>query len=270
MLAERPKAVVTGAAGGLGRAFAKKLGERGAEVVASDVDEAGLAETKAIVEGFGGRCVTARCDVARSAEVEALRDLALRELGSVDLVVNNAGVAVGGQIGDVPLADWEWIVGINLMGVVHGCHHFVPHLRERRAGHVLNVASIAGFVHAPEMGPYNATKAAVVALTETLAVELEPYGVGATVLCPYFFRTNIARAARTHSQKADTAKVESVMDKSKLSADDVAALALRACEKGDFYCFPHVESKVLQAVKRAAPGLLRSKIIPRVQKLMQG
>jgi NAD(P)-dependent dehydrogenase (short-subunit alcohol dehydrogenase family) len=257
MLASAPRAVVTGAAGGLGRSLAVKLGARGGHVVCSDVDEAGLAETVKLVVGAGGRALSARCDVAVASEVEALRDTAERELGGVDLVVNNAGVAVGGLVGDVPIEDWRWIVDINLMGVVHGCHYFLPAMRQRRSGWLLNVASIAGHVYAPNMGPYNATKAAVVALTETLAVELEGSGVGATALCPYFFRTNIARSSRTHTKGVTTEGVERLMDKSKLTADDVAELALEACDAGKVQCFPHLESKVLQAVKRASPALLR-------------
>lgn len=248
---------MTGAAGGLGRSLAVKLGARGGHVVCSDIDEAGLAETARLVVAAGGRALTTRSDVAVASDVEALRDLAERELGGVDLVVNNAGVAVGGQVGDVPLEDWRWIVDINLMGVVYGCHFFLPAMRQRKSGWILNVASIAGHVYAPNMGAYNATKAAVVALTETLVVELEGSGVGATVLCPYFFRTNIARSSRTHAKDVTPESVERLMDKSKLTADDVAELALAACDAGKVQCFPHLESKVLQAVKRASPALVR-------------
>jgi len=264
MLEQRPSAVVTGAAGGLGRSFAKRLAERGGRLFLSDVDEAGLEETRSIVAGMGAEVHVARCDVANPSDVEALRDKALAALREVDLVVNNAGVAVGGKVGDIPIADWNWIVGINLMGVVHGCHFFVPHLKQRGRGHVLNVASIAGFVYSPEMAPYTATKAAVVALTESLVLELRPHGVGATVLCPYFFRTNIARASRSSSQTTETSQIERLMEKTKVQSDDVAELALKAAEKDRFYCFPHVEAKVMQAVRRAAPNFLRDVVIPKV------
>jgi NAD(P)-dependent dehydrogenase (short-subunit alcohol dehydrogenase family) len=269
MLGSSPRAVVTGAAGGLGRSFAKRIASRGGALVISDVDAAGAEETKRIVESMGARAHVELCDVSRAEEVERLRDRSLELFGGVDLVVNNAGVAVGGPVGTIPLSDWAWIVGVNLWGVIHGCHYFLPHMKERGSGHVLNVASIAGVVYAPEMGPYNATKAAVVALTETLAAELAPSGVGATVLCPYFFHTNIHRSARAHTDRVDPDVIERLMQKTKGQADDVAEAALRACEKGKLFCFPHREAKVLQAAKRIAPDAFRA-LMPRLEKLARG
>jgi NAD(P)-dependent dehydrogenase (short-subunit alcohol dehydrogenase family) len=258
--------VVTGAGGGLGRAIAKKLAERGGSIVISDIDVAGAEETKRIVEAAGGKGFVERCDVARAEEVENLRDRAIAHLGGVDLIVNNAGVAVGGPIGKIPLKDWDWIVGINLMGVVYGCHFFVPLMKEQGSGHVLNVASIAGITYAPDMGPYNATKAAVVALTETLAGELSGKGVGATVLCPYFFQTNIHRAARAHTEKPMLEQIDKLMKQNKVSADGVAERALRACDKDEVFCYPHVEAKVLQGLKRVSPAVIR-KLFPMFEKL---
>src|SRR6185312_10510780 len=112
------------------------------------------------------------------------------------LVINNAGVAVGGRVGEVALDDWRWIMGVNLWGVIHGCHVFATQLRAQGSGHILNVASAAGLLAPPGMAPYNVTKAAVVALSETLRGELRDAGVGVTVLCPTFFRTNIAASSR--------------------------------------------------------------------------
>ena len=166
-----------------------------------------------------------RCDVARVEEVEALAAAAERALGGVDLVINNAGVAVGGLVGEVPLDDWRWIMGVNLWGVIYGCHVFVPRLRKQGRGHILNVASAAGLLAPPGMAPYNVTKAAVVALSETLRAELRDAGVGVTVLCPTFFRTNIAQSSRAIDGK-QRALVEKLMARSKIQADDVARLAL--------------------------------------------
>jgi NAD(P)-dependent dehydrogenase (short-subunit alcohol dehydrogenase family) len=268
MIGSNPRAVVTGAGGGLGRAIAKKLAERGGHVLVSDIDVDGANETKRIVESAGGRAEVERCDVSKAEEVERLRDRAIAALGGVDLVVNNAGVAVGGPIGKVPLSDWDWIVGINLMGVVYGCHFFVPLLKEQRSGHVLNVASIAGITYAPDMGPYNATKAAVVALTETLAAEVSRHGVGATVLCPYFFQTNIHRSARAHTDKPMVDQIDKLMKQNKVTADDVAARALRACDKNELFCFPHTEAKVLQGLKRLSPTAI-GKLFPMMEKLIR-
>ncbi len=269
MIRANPRAVVTGAGGGLGRAIARKLAERGGQVLVSDIDVVGAEETKRIVERAGGRAYVERCDVSKAEDVERLRDRAMELLGGVDLVVNNAGVAVGGPVGKVPLSDWNWIVGINLMGVIHGCHFFVPPMREQGSGHVLNVASIAGVTYAPEMGPYNATKAGVVALTETLAGELRGTGVGATVLCPYFFETNIHRAARAHTDRVNPDQIEKLMRANKVGADDVADRALAACDKDEMFCFPHREAKVLQALKRISPDLIRM-LFPKLEKLARG
>ena len=266
MLANNPRAVVTGAASGLGRAIALQLGARGGHVVVCDIDLGGAETTKQLVAAAGGRAHVERCDVAVASDVEHLRDRALAVLGGVDLVVNNAGVAVAGAIGTVPLANWEWIVGINLMGVVHGCHFFVPVLQAQGAGHVLNVASIAGITFPPQMGPYCATKAAVVALTECLAGEVQGTGVGATVLCPYFFATGLHQTARVDSARISAKQLGSLMKKSKVQADEVARRALQACDRNELYCFPHTEAKVLQLLKRLSPRAVPV-LLPRLEQL---
>ncbi len=268
MLKRDAKAVVTGAGSGLGRALALELGARGGEVVISDIDEAGLAETRRLAEAAGRRVHVEPCDVARADDVERLRDRALSHMGGVDFVANNAGVAVGGAVGGVPLADWHWIMGVNLWGVIHGCHSFVPLMREQGHGHVLNVASIAGVVYSPEMGPYNVTKAAVVALTETLSAELRDTDVGATVLCPYFFETNIHRSARRHTERVSTEVIDRAMKKTKEQAADVAKIALAACDRGDLFCFPHKEAKVMQGLKRLSPSHL-PKLYPMMERLLR-
>jgi NAD(P)-dependent dehydrogenase (short-subunit alcohol dehydrogenase family) len=268
MLPERPRAVVTGAASGLGRAFALELAARGAEQLLSDVAEAGLEETAALVRAIpgAGPVHTLRCDVAQSDEVVAMRERAYAAFGEVDLLVNNAGVAVAGPVGEIPLDDWHWIVGVNLWGVVYGCHHFLPRMKLRGSGHVLNVASVAGLVHAPEMGPYNATKAAVVALSETMAAELAGTGVGVTVLCPYFFQTNILASSRQHGVNTERGEVEKIMARTKQQARDVARIALEGCDAGTLHVLPHAEAKVLSAIKRTAPGLLATKLAPAIAK----
>ncbi len=268
MLVSRPNAVITGAASGLGRSFATKLASRGARLILSDIDLEGLAETEREVGSRGGSSKSIRCDVSKPDEVKALSELANAELGAVDLLINNAGVAVGGEVGTIPLEDWQWIVGINLWGVVYGCHYFLPAMKARRSGHVLNVASIAAFAAAPEMAPYNVTKAGVVALSETLAGELSRSGVGVTVLCPYFFTTNIVKSSRSHTSRS-TAPIETIMAKSKVQADDVASIAISACERNELYVFPHAESKVIAAMKRAVPETMLKRLAPWLAQRMQ-
>lgn len=266
MIPRSPSSVVTGAASGLGRAIACELGSRGSRVLVADVDEVGLAETARLVQQRGGSAKTARCDVSKIDDVKRVQAEAASFLGDVDLLVNNAGVAVGGAVGEVPLEDWAWIVGVNQWGVIHGCHVFVPGMKKRGSGHVLNVASIAAFACAPEMGPYNVTKAAVVALSETLAGELAGTGVGVSVLCPFFFTTNIAKNARSSSTQTTPAMIEAIMKRTAVQADEVARRALAGCEKDVLYVLPHREAKAIAAIKRAAPSTFLRKLGPAVAK----
>jgi NAD(P)-dependent dehydrogenase (short-subunit alcohol dehydrogenase family) len=246
------RAVVTGAGSGLGRAFCLELAHRGARLVCADIDEAAAQRTADEVRG-----TATRCDVARVEDVEALATTAERTLGGVDLMVNNAGVAVAGNIGDVPMDDWRWIVGVNFWGVVHGCHVFAPRLRKQGRGHILNVASAAGLLCPPGMAPYNATKAAVVALSETLAAELKGTGVGCTVLCPTFFRTNIGKNARTTDPRQGQV-VEKLMARAKIQAADVARLALDAAAANELYALPHADGRWMWRLKRWAPDQFAS------------
>jgi NAD(P)-dependent dehydrogenase (short-subunit alcohol dehydrogenase family) len=258
-LSASTRAVVTGAGGGLGRAFALALAEKGASVLVSDIDGAAAEETANLVEKAGGKARATRCDVRQVDEVVELRTIMTQAFGGTDLVINNAGVAVGGRIGEVAIEDWRYVVDINLMGVVHGCHVFVPELKKQGSGIVLNVASSAGLVSMPMLGPYNATKAAVVALSETMYAELRRFNVGVTALCPTFFATNIAKNQRGPSDPRDLELVEKRMRSSKLQADGVAAAALSAAERGELYCVPMLDGQVVRRVKALFPqGVARA------------
>ena len=251
-LPPQPRAVVTGAGSGLGRALCHELARRGARILASDIDLDAVAKT---VGALGSTAAhPARCDVANLAEVEALAREAERLLGGVDLVINNAGVAVGGSIGEIPIEDWQWVVGVNLWGVIHGCHVFTPRLRAQQRGHILNVASAAGLLCMPNLGPYNATKSAVVALSETLYAELAPDGVGVSVLCPTFFQTNIANAARLDGNAELLDTVRQLMASARVQADDVARAALDGVARGDLHILPHADGRWLWRLKRLNPG----------------
>ena len=266
MLPSSPTCVLTGAASGLGRAFALELAARGARLFLADIDDAGLAETAKLVEERGGTSRTLHCDVSKLDDMKRLHGDSIAWLSGVDLLINNAGVGVGGMVGEIPLEDWQWITGINQWGVIYGCHLFLPDMKRRRSGHVLNVASIAAFACAAEMAPYNVTKAAVVALSETLAGELVGTGVGVSVLCPFFFATNIARSGRTGSSNVSPDAIERLMKKTPVQAGEVAKIALRACDKGQLYVFPHKEAKAIATMKRAMPETFLKKIGPHAAK----
>ncbi|MGL4743529.1 MAG: SDR family NAD(P)-dependent oxidoreductase [Dermatophilaceae bacterium] len=178
------RAIVTGGASGLGLALATQLAARGDRVLA--VDLAGDPPAS-VPDSVTYR----RLDVRSQQDWDAALAWVREQWGGLDLLVNNAGVATGGRIDIEAMADWERVVEVNLLGVARGCHTVVPLLKEQRGGHIVNVASLAGLVHGPGMASYNATKAAVVAISETLSFELAPWGVDVTVVCPAFFRTNL-------------------------------------------------------------------------------
>jgi NAD(P)-dependent dehydrogenase (short-subunit alcohol dehydrogenase family) len=245
---ERPRSVVTGAAGGFGRAVAMRLAERRARLVVSDIDETGLEETADLARERGAEVCTIRCDVRDPSQVEAQAALADEAFGGTDIVVNNAGVAVAGHVGDVSLDDWRWQIDINLWGVIHGCHTFVPRLKAQKRGWILNVASIAGVVSAPQMAPYNVTKAGVIALSETLCAELAEDGVKVTALCPSFFRTNIGRSAR--GIVSSTQLAQKLVERADWTADQIAEIALRGLEGGELYVIPQSDGKLMWRAKR--------------------
>lgn len=248
-------AVVTGAGSGIGRAFAQELARRGGRVVCADLDEASAKETVTRIEAAGGEAVAAACDVGDVAQVEAVRDIALDWFErSPSLVVNNAGIGAGGKVvGDAPLADWQRTLGVNLWGVIHGCHVFAPLLREGgRGGGIINVASAAGFTAAPRMAAYNVSKAGVVSLSETLAAELAGTGVAVTVLCPTFVKTNIFDGELIDAGAAGMAR--RIARVAGFSADRVARTTLDAHDKGRLYVVPQLDAQLLWRTKRLLPA----------------
>lgn len=189
-------AAITGAASGIGRALAEDLARRGAHLALSDVDEAGLAETAGRCSGV--KVTTRRVDVADRAAVFAWADEVVGEHGRVDLVVNNAGVALAGAAESLEIEDLEWIVGVNFWGVVHGTQAFLPKLKANGSGHVVNLSSVFGLISVPTQSAYNATKFAVRGFTDALRMELQIEGapVSCTTVHPGGIATNIARSAR--------------------------------------------------------------------------
>lgn len=258
-------AVVTGAGSGLGRAIAVELAHEGATVVGVDIDTAGLARTSAIAEETGRRCQAKCVDVSAWTQMEAMAREVLDEFGHVDVLVNNAGVGVGGELVDVPVEDFEWIVGINLMGEVYGTRLFLPSMIERRSGHVVNVASLSGLVPLPFHLPYTTTKYALTGFSEALWVELKRHGIGVTLVCPGAVKTNIMSHTRTPdvenpSQKRFKDSFGRVLEDRGMQAERAARKMLASVEKGKFLCLVGVEAYALYYMHRFAPGLMRGAV----------
>lgn len=246
-------AVVTGAGSGIGRAFALEIANRGGAVLCSDINLAAAEETAGQITASGGQAWACQCDVSDLGQVEALAKAADEHLpGDVDLVINNAGVGVGGlPIGETAIEDWHWTLGINLWGVIHGCHVFAPRLRKLGRGGIVNVASTASFSAAPLMGPYNVTKAGALALTETLAAELAGSGVAVTALCPTLVKTNINANGRI---VGDSSKLfDRLMNRFGMSAERVVNDALNALDRGDLYVMPQFDARLIWRAKRLIP-----------------
>jgi len=189
--------VVTGAASGIGREIALAFAGRGARLALADISEEGLRKVRDELEDLGNQVYAQEVDVSIAVDVGDFCDNVYREMGRVDILCNNAGVALGGELQDISLEDWEWIVGVNLWGVIHGCHYFYPRMiAQGGGGQIVNVASGLGLVPAPGSIPYVTTKHGVVGLSETLRAEAALHGIGVTAVCPGFILTGIYRDAR--------------------------------------------------------------------------
>jgi NAD(P)-dependent dehydrogenase (short-subunit alcohol dehydrogenase family) len=246
-------AVITGAGSGIGAAFATELARRGGRIVCSDVNENAARATADAITAAGGHAVAVRCDVTRIEDVHGLAAKAQVWFdGPPTLVINNAGVGAGGQaIGDADLDDWNWVLGINLWGPIHGCHVFAPILRETGYGGIINVASAAAFGAAPGMAAYNVSKAGVLSLSETLAAELSGTGVHVTVLCPTFVKTNIVESGRITAQSSQLA--DRLMRWTGFAPERVARMCLDTHDRGGLYCMPQPDARIGWGIKRFTP-----------------
>jgi len=189
--------VVTGGASGIGREMCRNFARAGSRVVVADVDDAGMAETAAAVKRENSAVITVRTDVSRLSDVQALAERAYSEWGAVHVLCNNAGVSVHGGLESATHRDWEWVISVNLWGVIHGIEAFVPRMVAKgEPGHIVNTASMAGLIASQGLGVYNTTKYAVVGLSETLQKDLRPYNIGVSVLCPMGVATAIGKSER--------------------------------------------------------------------------
>lgn len=267
-------AVITGAASGFGLELSRLAARAGMSVVMADVQQDALDRAAAEVQGLGAAVLPFRLDVSKANEVEALGAATLARFGAPHLLFNNAGVGAGGLIWEHTLKDWEWVLGVNLMGVAHGVRVFTPMMLAAAAadpayeGHLVNTASMAGLLNAPNMGVYNVSKHAVVSLSETLYQDLRlvTNQVSASVLCPYFVPTGITSSERnrpsemaeaatpTRSQLIGQAMATKAVSSGKVSAAEVAEMVLDAVLNDRFYIYSH--PKALASVQTRLEDIL--------------
>jgi NAD(P)-dependent dehydrogenase (short-subunit alcohol dehydrogenase family) len=255
-------AVLTGAASGFGLEVARIAAARGMNVVMADVQKDALDKAVAEIESLGAKVLPFQCDVSKGEQIEAMARATVDNFGAPNFVFNNAGVGGGGLMWEATPKDWEWVLGVNLMGVVHGVRAFTPLMLEAEKkdpdfeGHIINTASMAGMVCAPNMSTYNVSKHAVVALTETLYQDLALVSdrVTASLLCPYFVPTGIHISERnrpdamasdkpmTKSQVIGHATSAKAVNSGKVSAAEVAQFVFDAIEAKQFYIWSHPQA----------------------------
>ena len=269
-------AVLTGAASGFGLECARLGAERGMNLVLVDVQQDALDAASAEMQALGAQVLSRRVDVSNAQQMEALGAEVLARFGAPHLLFNNAGVGSGGLIWENSVKDWEWVMGVNVMGVVHGVRIFTPMMLDAARkdanwqGHIVNTASMAGLLNPPNMGVYNVSKHAVVALSETLYQDLGLVSdqVGASVLCPFFVATGISQSHRnrpaeldnekpTRSQIIQQAMTGKAVESGKVSAADVAALVFAAVANGQFYIYSH--PKAIKSVQTRLEDILQAR-----------
>lgn len=259
-------AVITGAASGIGLAMARRFAAEGMRLVLSDIEgDTLLAATATLPDD--AEVVTTVCDVSDAAQIEALKATALDAFGAVHVVCNNAGVGGGGPMSEIDLDTWRWVLDVDLWSVIHGVRTFLPLLVEQGEGHIVNTASVAGLFSAPFMGPYNVAKYGVVALSETLSVELQMSNspVGVSVLCPSWVRTNIATSVRNKpgADPADVDALGEVVQKFIDDGIDPAIVADKVCDAvkaGRFWILTHDDTP--KAVERRISSMLGDGLPP--------
>jgi len=245
-------AAVTGAASGIGRSMALAFAAEGMDVALADVDELNLTSVAEEVQAHGVRAITLKVDVSQAEQIEAFRDQILARLGAIHLVCNNAGVSPLGAVWESSVADWQWILGVNLWGVIHGVRAFTPVLMAQNEGHIVNTASVAGLISPPGSGAYNVTKHGVVALSESLYHDLRERNspVGVSVLCPAYVPTAIVDSERNRPKDlpaspksketlAREAMLRRAVKSGKLSADQIAQAVVTAVKQNRFYILTH-------------------------------
>ncbi|MBN1365696.1 MAG: SDR family oxidoreductase [Syntrophaceae bacterium] len=246
------RVIITGAGSGLGKALACEFAKRKWNIIIAEINDKRARESAAEVEKLGGKSIALHCDVTKPEDLDKVVETAKKELGGVDIMVNNAGVSAGGFMEKISLEDWDWIININLKSVIYGCRCVIPLFKKQQSGYIINVSSNAGLVCLPEMSSYNMTKAGVIAISETLRTELSSFGIGVSVVCPTFFKTNLMD--QFHSPDERQRKLaEGFFDKAHSSAEKVAKCIIKSVSHKHLYIIPQIEGKYLWWNKRHFP-----------------
>lgn len=259
-------AFITGAGSGLGAAFAKLLASNGWTLYLSDIQMASLEELKSSLDGAKS-IYTYELDVSNALNYERVMDQLKKDTNHMDVVINNAGIGDGEFFQHYKMDQWERMIRINLMGVYYGCHHFVPKMIEQSSGLIINIGSAAGFMNAPGMSAYNASKAAVYSLSETLYHELKPKGIHVSVVTPTFFKTNIMSQASGSQQFMNFA--EKQMKYSTTNAEEMANVVLMQSIKGKFHIVHPKEARRAYFFKKWFPKLINKQFDKMMEKFLR-
>ena len=243
---------ITGAGSGFGAALARKYAAEGWNVAVTDVDEKRAQQTLFEIKRFGGDSFSMLLDITDADHWQQLQDTVIQKWGGLEVLVNNAGVAAAGNVEDTSMEDWAWVLDIDLMGVVRGCHQFAGMMKRQKAGHVVNISSFAGLAGLPFITAYGVAKAGVVALSEALRAEMHPYGVGVTVVCPAFVKTGLLDSFRA-TQPDTIARVTRWMETSGITAEQIAEDIVAAVEENKFLLLTHDQTRKAWRLKRWFP-----------------
>ncbi len=250
----KKRAFVTGAASGLGLALCKQLAGNGWTIGMADISAEALEQKAAIIRQLGGTAITYVLDVADKHAYRTIADAFLKQYGGIDLLVNNAGVGDGGLVEEYSLENWDWLLGINLNGVIYGSNLFIPAMKAQGSGTIINIASAAAFTSLPRMGAYNVSKAAVLSLSETMTAELHSHGVHVSVVMPTFFKTHVMQHSR--GTEEDIAMSRLIFGTSIRTPEEIAAQVLTKAGKGQFHIVLNWDAKIMYRLKRYFPNLM--------------
>lgn len=256
----KKRVLITGATSGLGMALSMEFARRGWKIAVTGLDAKEITKVAEAVRAAGGEALEMILDVTRCEDFEAAATRVTEAWQGLDVLVNNAGVADGGRIEDgLSLENWHLLMNVNVWSVIYGCRTFIPVLKKGGKGHILNVASGAGLLCLPEMANYNATKAAVVAISETLKTELITDNIDVTVSCPTAFQSNIANNERVRQCSSVAARgIMEEIRKSKVTAQSVARYTLRSMENGKLFSLPQADARLMWAISRWMPEQYRN------------